>query len=74
MNAIYVRISSFSISTKYQLQMSEPSLYELIKKYEALVLELETDNRELRRELQYLKDRIQSGQTQEDSNNPTTSA
>lgn len=54
--------------------MSEPSLYELIKKYEALVLELETDNRELRRELQYLKDRIQSGQTKEDSNNPTTSA
>lgn len=42
--------------------------------YERVVLELETDNRELRRELQYLKDRIQSGQTQEDSNNPTTSA
>ncbi len=53
--------------------MSDSQLLLVIKKLEAIVLELETDNRELRRELQYLKDRIQSGQTKEDSNNPTSS-
>lgn len=51
--------------------MTEPSLYELIQKYEAIVLELEADNRALRKELQHLKDTILSLTNGKETNQAT---